>query len=485
MANAEQRLRMAKAIVNFEARRDKDGHLKIYMLPPDDGGGKYEVAGINERYNKETADALVNLINQKKFDEAETLATEFIAEDTDRAATWTRIPGIESYLRDCMFNRGRGGAARILQRALGVNDDGAVGKQTKDAMSIAENKPADLLTKLRAAREQYERDPVGRDETSHFWAGLVNRWNKALEIAKSFPMTKGTPDPAIAQPFATGLALAGLPGTAPELSTANPTLPALRIGMSGSRVVAWQTFLTGQGFTVGAIDGGFGERTQAATAAFQSRWKLTSDGVAGRETLLKAAALGFELIEEPATDNTSSNFPPRPAFGPLVTNAQREGVFGQYDFVSAPTHDNPEAIRILGSWETDNIANVPIPQLQTALGKKAPRTMQFHRLAVAQLQGLWNAWEATGLLNRVLSYDGAYNPRFVRGSRTTLSNHAFGSAFDINLRFNKLGERPALVGEKGSVRELVSIANEWGFWWGGHFDNRKDGMHFEIAFIKK
>ena len=58
--------------------------------------------------------------------------------------------------------------------------------------------------------------------------------------------------------------------------------------------------------------------------------------------------------------------------------------------------------------------------------------------------------------------------RFVRGSRTVLSNHAFGSAFDINEKYNSLGSRPTLVGEKGSLRELVPIANRWGFYWGGH-----------------
>jgi hypothetical protein len=36
-------------------------------------------------------------------------------------------------------------------------------------------------------------------------------------------------------------------------------------------------------------------------------------------------------------------------------------------------------------------------------------------------------------------------PRHLRGSRTVLSNHAFGSAFNRNERFNKLGQRPALV----------------------------------------
>ena len=248
--------------------------------------------------------------------------------------------------------------------------------------------------------------------------------------------------------------------------------------------MAWQTFLKGQGFDPGVIDGTFGEHTRDATIAFQRKSKLAADGVSGRQTLLKAASKGLELIEEPADDHTSSNFPARPNFSPLITNSQREAVFGHYDFVPAPQPGNAEAVRILGTWEQDNIVSVPIPQLRTVLGPKAPQTMQFHRLAAKQLQGLWADWEKAKLLDRVLTDDGSFVPRFVRGSRTTLSNHAFGSAFDINEKFNKLGRRPALVGEKGSVRELVLVANDWGFWWGGHYDNRKDGMHFEVAFLK-
>jgi hypothetical protein len=38
------------------------------------------------------------------------------------------------------------------------------------------------------------------------------------------------------------------------------------------------------------------------------------------------------------------------------------------------------------------------------------------------------------------------------------------------------------MGEHGCLLELVPIANEHGFYWGGHF-SRKDGMHFEIAKI--
>ena len=189
MSTSEQRQRMAAAIVNFEARRDANGHLAVYDLPAGDGGGRYEVAGINERYNKEAADALVAMVQAGQFAEAETYAADFIARDTDKAASWTRVPAIESYLRDCVFNRGAGGGARILQRAVGVDDDGSVGQLTKAAVATAEANASALLASLRAAREQYERDVAHRDETSKFWNGLVNRWNKAIDVAKSFPMT--------------------------------------------------------------------------------------------------------------------------------------------------------------------------------------------------------------------------------------------------------------------------------------------------------
>ncbi|MDI4232113.1 M15 family metallopeptidase [Bradyrhizobium sp. Arg237L] len=45
-----------------------------------------------------------------------------------------------------------------------------------------------------------------------------------------------------------------------------------------------------------------------------------------------------------------------------------------------------------------------------------------------------------------------------------MSDHASGTAFDINEHFNKFGNTPALVGSQGSVRKLVPIANQHGFY---------------------
>jgi peptidoglycan hydrolase-like protein with peptidoglycan-binding domain len=482
MSTPEMRRRMAAEIVNYEARRDAKGHLAVYNLPKGDGGGRYEVAGINERYNKETADALVELIGQKKFAEAEALAVDFIAQDTDRVSSWSNIPSVEFYLRDCCFNRGLGGAARILQRALGIKDDGAVGYATRAALAAAEKDPNALLTALRAAREQYERDVVGYRK--EFWQGLVNRWDKALKTAKTFPSTPLISAASI--PMSTPMA-GPLPSPLPIARATDAPQPAvigaLGLGSKGERVAAWQSFLKGSKLDPGPIDGSFDEHTRDATRQFQEKYNLAVDGVAGEQTLLRANKLGLPLIDSPADDKTSSNYPPRPSFPPISTNAQRQAIFGSFDYVSAPEPKNPEAIRILGNWERENIVDVPVPQLSKALGTKT-RTMQFHRLGASQLQGLWAEWETAGLLGKILTYNGSFSARFVRGSRTVLSNHAFGSAFDINEPYNKLGHQPALVGEKGSNRELVQIANKWGFFWGGHYSSRLDGMHFEIAFLK-
>ena len=163
---AAQRLRMAKSIVDFEARRDSHGRLAVYNLPPADGGGNYEVAGINDRYHKEKVDELVALINAGKHDEAEQQVIEYVAAYTDVAEKWHPSPAVQSYLRDCVFNRGPTGAMRILQRAAKVPDDGDWGPKTKAAVEALTQ--TQLLPRLRTARESYERDVAKRDEFRNF-----------------------------------------------------------------------------------------------------------------------------------------------------------------------------------------------------------------------------------------------------------------------------------------------------------------------------
>ena len=73
-------------------------------------------------------------------------------------------------------------------------------------------------------------------------------------------------------------------------------------------------------------------------------------------------------------------------------------------------------------------------------------------------------------------FAGCYYPRFIAGT-STLSNHAFGLALDIN----------AVENQRGTVglidRGVVSIFQEWGFTWGGDW-GYTDPMHFELNSIR-
>jgi hypothetical protein len=182
-------------------------------------------------------------------------------------------------------------------------------------------------------------------------------------------------------------------------------------------------------------------------------------------------------------------WPPPPPFNFLAARpGVIEATLGHIEWQRIPGSVDKDAIRITNGWDEEYLEIVDIPQLRkfrsSGYGK-----LRFHRKASAQLRQLFADWEAAGLLGLILSFDGAYNPRTIRSQvpgQTTnvLSNHAYGTAFDINAAQNGFMQQPTLVGERGSVRELVPLAYANGFYWGGHFTytgGGHDGMHFEWA----
>lgn len=181
--------------------------------------------------------------------------------------------------------------------------------------------------------------------------------------------------------------------------------------------------------------------------------------------------------------NFNDSWPPPPEFSPLITNVERQRVFGRFAYQTNPIPGNPENITITGNWLNENIVPVIIPQLIGVSGAPRSGRIFLHKKAAPRIIAFFAEVEEADLLGRIINWGGSFVPRLVRGSKSLLSNHAFGSAFDINTRENALGAEPAALGEPGSVRELVPIAHRHGIYWGGHF-TRKDGMHFEVAVIQ-
>lgn len=253
----------------------------------------------------------------------------------------------------------------------------------------------------------------------------------------------------------------------------------IKFGSSGPDVEKWQIFLRGRkkNSTV-IVDGQFGQTTHDETKEFQSKSKLTDDGVVGPATVAAALNLGFNLMTDDQVNEDGPNWPQKPSHGSL-SPVDRIRLFGEFTYIAAPTATNPEAIKITNGWAKDNISTITICQLSGLKGAPSDSSIQVHKLLENQILSLFSAWESSCLSHRLKSWGGSWVPRFIRGSRTSLSNHSWGTAFDINVQWNMLGTVPALKNNDGSVRELVKIAYDHGFYWGGWFPNRPDGMHFE------
>lgn len=102
-----------------------------------------------------------------------------------------------------------------------------------------------------------------------------------------------------------------------------------------------------------------------------------------------------------------------------------------------------------------------------------PKKIYGNKLLIPRLEcGLRNVMER-GLARELKTWDGCHNVRLQRGY-TSMSLHAWGAAFDVNAAENGLGKKPRLT------PAFVKCFTDAGLEWGGSWQSRPDGMHFQL-----
>ncbi len=273
------------------------------------------------------------------------------------------------------------------------------------------------------------------------------------------------------QPSSTSVPMpSGNPGSASALNDAEQALNVQqilaiqrRVGLDGSKVT-------------GVLDGD----TRVAIKA----WQAARQEVATGE--LNAAQITQLLDTTPATTPA----PPPPAAAtrsrtPLradgtISVLSEPDVRAQFgNIATSPRPDGMVHVDSLGlpGQVQRTLATFRHPLLDA----QYPHGVQVHERALPHFAAVFDALQAAGLGNRILSCETLCERHIGRDPDRPLSRHTWGIAMDINSAQNPLGKTGVPAGQAGSVQELVRYFEAFGFAWGGRFQSAVDPMHFELA----
>ena len=105
-----------------------------------------------------------------------------------------------------------------------------------------------------------------------------------------------------------------------------------------------------------------------------------------------------------------------------------------------------------------------------------PKRIYCNKDLIEPLEQAFKNLISRKFVKELKTWDGCFNIRLQRGSRTKASLHSWAIAIDVNAFENGLGVTPKLSAG------FVKCFTDAGFDWGGNWA-RKDGMHFQLASI--
>ena len=159
---------------------------------------------------------------------------------------------------------------------------------------------------------------------------------------------------------------------------------SLRKGVTGSAVKDLQTKLKKLGFYNASIDGDYGDTTVAAVKAFQKKYNLTADGVAGSETLKKLDAAYKNADSNTSTDDGSlRKGSTGTAVKTLQTNLKQLGFYTAYvdGSFGATTESAVKAFQKKYGLTADGVAgSATLKKIESAVASANSGKMTTERL---------------------------------------------------------------------------------------------------------
>ncbi len=192
-----QETNMYDIMLSNEARTDANGRPQIYKLPAGDGGGNFEVAGLNEKSNPvELEHVKLMLEANRPTAEIRDYIKSVYKQKTNYAAQL--IPdscsqGIELTIRDCALNHSPGGVSTIIKSAIGIPNTPEISTlKLKDEVAkfVRTHGEKAFLYNLSIARANYYRKlVVDKPERAKFLKGWLNRNKKVYTSSQSLLST--------------------------------------------------------------------------------------------------------------------------------------------------------------------------------------------------------------------------------------------------------------------------------------------------------
>ena len=305
------------------------------------GSGTYAaVKAFQKKYNL-TADGVAGSETLKKLDSAYKNADSDKDDDSLRkGATGSAVKDLQTKLKklgfynayvDGSYGDTTVAAVKAFQKKYNLTADGVAGSETLKKLDSA----------YKNANSAKDDDSLRMGDSGSAVKDLQTKLKKLGYYDGTVDSTFGSGTYAAVKAFQKkyNLTADGVAGseTLKKLDSAYKNADSdkdddsLRKGATGSAVKDLQTKLKKLGFYNAYVDGSYGDTTVAAVKAFQKKYNLTADGVAGSETLKKLDSAYKNADSNTSTDDDSLR---KGATGTAVktlqTNLKKLGFYTAY-----------------------------------------------------------------------------------------------------------------------------------------------------------